>query len=69
MMKKNPSNKKSAPPSPPKPPDGGWGWFVVLACFFCNFVIGEMIKIYYAILTVGGKEGKNIYLAFRYDLR
>ena len=62
MMKKNPSSKKSAPPTPPKPPDGGWGWFVVLACFFCNFVIGKRMTIHYARLKLDGKESKNSYI-------
>lgn len=23
----------------PNPPDGGWGWFVCLAAFYCNFIV------------------------------
>ena len=23
----------------PSPPDGGWGWLVCLAAFYCNFIV------------------------------
>jgi MFS transporter, MCT family, solute carrier family 16 (monocarboxylic acid transporters), member 14 len=25
------------------PPDGGWGWVIVAASFFCNFVVDGII--------------------------
>jgi hypothetical protein len=33
----------------PPPPDGGWGWVVVAASFFCN-VIGDGIGYTFGLL-------------------
>jgi hypothetical protein len=27
---------------PPTPPDGGWGWAVMIASFFCNMIVDGM---------------------------
>jgi len=37
-------------PSPPLPPDGGWGYMVVLAAFFVNFVVDGICFNYAAFL-------------------
>lgn len=41
------------------PPDGGWGWVVMMASFFCNIVVDGII---FSFGLVVSDLAKNFYL-------